>query len=295
MKVQSLSVSVPCGCPNKCPFCVSKMRDIDEHCNMFNKKNINQRLLAETMIMTRMNFARDNDCNTIILTGTGEPTTNMNFLKDFGYWNKSLDKPFRWIELQTSGVNINDDSLIFLRDIVGVNTISLSCVDIAEDRINRNIMGLPESTYNMYSLCKKIKAAKLNLRISLNMTYVLNDFDIDDIFYRLEELGANQVTFRKLYTSTKIDKDKTEQDLWIEEHDCSDDKYVEIINYIKAYGRRLETLPFGAVRYSCENISTVIDDDCMATNEDNDTLKYLILDTDCHLYTKWNDKGSLLF
>ena len=58
--------------------------------------------------------------------------------------------------------------------------------------------------------------------------------------------------------------------------------------------RSLERLPFGALRYSVDGISTVVDDDCM-NQEVKDTLKYLILRPDCKLYTKWDDAGSLLF
>lgn len=291
MNVQSLSICVPCGCPNKCPFCVSRMRDAKVGRNMLKYNNCEDRSLAERMILDRMNFARDNDCNTVILTGTGEPMTNVEFLKDFGHWNKTLDKPFRWIEIQTSGVNMNRNTIIFLRDVVGVNTISLSCVDILSDSNNRSIMGLPEKTKRFSSLCKMIKDAKVNLRISLNMTDVLNDYELDDIFFRLKDLGANQVTFRELYTSGN----DLEQDQWISEHNCSSEKLIEFIMYIKENGRALEPLPFGAIRYSCNKISTLIDNDCMSKNENNDAIKYLILNTDCHLYTKWDDESSLLF
>ena len=68
--------------------------------------------------------------------------------------------------------------------------------------------------------------------------------------------------------------------------------YIEA--YIKDHGIKLETLPFGATRYAIGNISTVIDDDCMAVNTEKN-LKYLILREDGRLYTHWNSKGSLLF
>lgn len=58
--------------------------------------------------------------------------------------------------------------------------------------------------------------------------------------------------------------------------------------------RFLETLEFGSKRYAVKDMSVVVDEDCMAT-EAKEALKYLILRPDCHLYTKWDEKGSLLF
>jgi hypothetical protein len=57
---------------------------------------------------------------------------------------------------------------------------------------------------------------------------------------------------------------------------------------------KLETLPFGASKYSRYGIGLVVDEDCMAT-EAKDVYKYLILREDGHLYSRWNDKGSLIF
>jgi hypothetical protein len=41
-------------------------------------------------------------------------------------------------------------------------------------------------------------------------------------------------------------------------------------------------------------MSVVVDDDCMSTEVKED-VKYLILQPNCKLYTKWDDEGSLLF
>ena len=63
---------------------------------------------------------------------------------------------------------------------------------------------------------------------------------------------------------------------------------------VKDYGTPLELLPLGARKYSYMGISTVLDDDCMS-KEENQVIRYLILRENCKLYTKWDDKASLLF
>lgn len=41
-------------------------------------------------------------------------------------------------------------------------------------------------------------------------------------------------------------------------------------------------------------MSTVLDEDCMS-EEAKESVKYLILRPNCKLYSKWDDKGSLVF
>lgn len=45
----------------------------------------------------RLEFARDNGCNTVMLTGDFRTTTKRNFLQRFGTMNASLPSPF-WVD-----------------------------------------------------------------------------------------------------------------------------------------------------------------------------------------------------
>ena len=105
----------------------------------------------------------------------------------------------------------------------------------------------------------------------------------------------NQITFRVLYESEVDDKFGVNE--WIRQHRVKTDFVARTNLYIIENGRRLERLPFGAWRYSVDGMSVVVDDDCMSTEEKDETelVKYLILQPNCRLYTKWDDEGSLLF
>ncbi|NPV13191.1 MAG: radical SAM protein [Ignavibacteria bacterium] len=303
MKIQSLSIVVPTNkCVNNCPYCVSKTHDNDYKDEFQCGKNPR----FERDYIERLSFAKDNGVNIIILTGTGEALQNKKFLNKFATWNTSLKSPFYIIELQTTGVMLDDETLEFLRDQVRVKTISLSVSDLFDNENNLNIIGVTEKLrFNLDELCKKIKEYDFNLRISLNvlnniekLLFIDNDtdfkYDFNKLFLRLKELGVDQVTFRKLWKSNN----NNNIDKWIEENSSDTNSFFTFLKaYIREKGKLLGRLTFGALQYEMcgENgISTVIDEDCMA-DEVKDTFKYLILRENGKLYTKWDSKASLIF
>jgi len=240
----------------------------------------------------RLEFARDNGCNTAILTGNGEPQQNRRFLTDFGLFMMLLERPFRNIEMQTTGVLLDEPYLRFLRNHVGVSTISLS-ISSFHWPTNSEFNGMPEKLQvRLTTLCHQIKKYDFNLRLSINLTSDFDQMETKHIFLGCkEDFGADQVTFRVLYQSEGKD---TSQDKWIEENAAKADTVDGIKNYIKTNGVALERLEFGQTRYSVHGMSVVLDDDCMS-KEVKESLKYLILRPDCKLYSKWDDKASLIF
>ena len=293
MNIQSLSIVVPThGCMNQCKFCVSRMHK-EEYQDLISSNNYFHR----ESYKNRMAFARDNGCNTVMLTGQGEPQQNMKFIADFAKMNSELTMPFRNIEIQTTGANIDVYTLNCLRND-GVTTISLSVSCLNNNKINSDIINGGHTPIDLKWLCSKIKEFGFNLRLSLNVTkwiflYEEPNGEYESIFeYCSNILGADQVTFRKMYT----DGSDTPQTKWIEDNNVKTSKYFEGLNdYILKNGRYLDTLEYGSMRFSVMGMSTVVDEDCMAKSEEKKTLKYLILRPNCKLYTQWDDKGSLLF
>ena len=172
MTIQSLSVVVPNkGCVNACKFCVSRMRDEEDkevYENMITGKNLYFHLYMKDFL-ERLQFARDNGCNTVILTGDSEPQQNWEFLKLFGIFNQMLPNPFKKIELQTSGTGLDDAYLFFLRHHVGVTTMALSLSHIYDNDINATINGTPRKLkVDINHLCWRIKTYRFNLRLCLN-------------------------------------------------------------------------------------------------------------------------------
>jgi len=293
MDLRSLSIAVPTkgcgqngkGCLNACKFCVSSM-DENVYPNLIESYDI----IHERDYLNRIEFCLERNFEALILTGTGEPLLNMNFMNKVAYWNKVTRKPFRWIEIQTSGITLNDEKLKFLRHILGVTTISLSLSNMFDSGINAETNQTPENLrFFIEDLCAKIKENGFNLRLSLNMWKCYDGVHPEVIFKRAKDLGANQITFRMLYTSGQ---DDLPQNKWIKDNLYRDKDILD--SYITSQGTKLETVSFGATRYDINGISTLLDQDCMVTHPVND-VRYLVLRPDCHLYTRWNTPGSILF
>jgi len=293
VKIQSLSVVVPNQkCINNCAFCVSKM-----HCDVY-KNQMNDNLpffdLYLRDYLKRLEFARDNGCNTVMLTGNSEPQQNRKFLTYFGMFMQMMDRPFRWIEMQTTGSRIDQNYLRFLRNHVGVNLISLSVSSLDDDE-NNAIIGTPENgTVSLDWLCSEIKRYDFGLRLSLNLTDCFDKYadNPETLFKACKDLGADQVTLRVLYSAGT----DTPQDQWITAHAARKKTVQSLENAVDYTGRILGKLPHGATKYSLDGLCVVIDADCMdkATKTDED-YKYLILQPDCKIYSQWDDPASLVF
>jgi hypothetical protein len=190
-----------------------------------------------------------------------------------------------------SGTTLDENYCRFLRNTVWVNTISLSLSSIFSSRVNADInQTKPEHEIDIDTVCAMIKKYDFTLRLSLNMSDVYNEWSAKEIFERAKQLGANQITFRILYTSGK----DTPEDKWIIKNNVHKDVMDEIYGYIINNGRILGTLPFGATQYSVDGVSVVIDNNCM-NGSPGSVQKYMILRQDCRLYSQWSDKASLIF
>lgn len=307
MNIQTISIVVPTkGCVNKCPFCVSRMHE-NNYENSFD----------EFQITKRLKWAIMNGVNTCIFTGTGEALQNYHFLGRVADIFRKMDYPFPNVEFQTTGVMLSefDDNIrgetgeqypgyynINILKELGVNTISLSVSDVFEDINNLEIIGVSEKLkFYLNELIPFLKNNGFNIRLSLNMLKKYDKFLPSEIIGRCKFLGADQITFRKMYS----DNDKSEQSNWVEKNKCSDQTIFNITNYIEdsyddegylveGEGTFLYQLPFGASVYSIDGMSTVIDNDCMS-KENNESLKYCILRENGKLYAQWDDEGSLIF
>jgi len=310
MNIQSLSIVVPTKnkCINHCKFCVSRT-----HTNPYNDvisalikpnfKEFNTSLARRHALdkiiskdsqyykdyFNRLQFARDNGCNTVVLTGTGEPIQNPQFLDFFSEINSRLTSPFKSIELQTTGVLLDKSNLTHLRRI-GVTTISFSISNIVDNLRNLELIGCAKSTeFNVFDKIALAKELDFNIRLSINLVNDFDNYSPKAIIDRCKFLGADQVTFRKLYKS----ESNSEIDKWIDEN-ASKHFYNAIVEYVKTSYRLLTILPFGANLYDIDEMSICVDDDCMAS-EIKDTYKYLVLRENAKLYFRWETKSSLVF
>ena len=298
MNVQSMSICVPAmKCYNNCTYCCSKMHggDYENIYGQLDKFDDYAKALRNAL-----EFARDNGCNTVILTGNNEPQQDTNFLKIFALVNQTLTKPFRNIEMQTSGALVDDKMLYFLKHTVGITTMAVSTSCIDDPAINLSMVRSCDKKLNLGKLYTKIKSYGFNLRVCLNMNDQIiasgNTISekVDNIFNICTEKKADQITFRKLWSS---DETGAEEKKWIDENVTSitDDLIDEMKKRVKEAGKHLGVLEFGASQYDYMGFSIVIDEDSMAQDSNKQAIKYLIFRPDGHLYSRWDSKASRLF
>lgn len=287
MKIQSLSVCVPSPngkCVNDCRFCVSHMRNDNYPVNN-----------DEEALRDRLGFAFKNGCNTVVYTGQCEPIQNKDFMKMVSR-NIAYMRPYGIIqEIQTTGVILDDNNLKFLKDI-GINTISLS-VSSFSDPVNENIIRPVSEViyYPIRELCQRIEDKNFNLRLSLNMTDAM-DISPEGLFDICKVYGANQVTLRLMYN----DDGSNEQSEYVKNFCLKEKDLYKFYDFIMARGKPLERLPFGAIKYSYNEMGIVVDMSCMhqdgpSLDRETELYRYLILRPNMKLYSRWDDKGSLVF
>lgn len=292
---QSLSVCVPGkACVNKCSYCVACMHTA-EYRNQMDENLPSYDLYFEDYVK-RMCFAKENDVNIMMITGDIEPLQNRHFLQTLALINKYVLPArgcgsFNWIELQTSGVLFDRDYARFLRNTVGVSVFSLSLASF-DDTQNNSIQHTGKDVC-IEEVCKTAKEYDFTLRLSLNMNRQLWESvgeSIEEIFQTAKRLGADQLTFRKLY----VEGDNP-QSQWIKRNAVDDSVFDKINEYIVKNGRLMGVLPYGYHQYSVGGISVVVDQDCMNEGRSQkETSKYFVLRPDCKLYDGWQ-KEDIIF
>ena len=276
-------------CWNNCPFCVSRM-----HSEEYGKSIIQPNHEIPQSYLDRMQFVRDEGCNSMIITGTAEPQQNMGFIADLLRANRKLRTPFYNITLQTTGSNLEDYDLAGLAGL-GLTTISLS-ISSPDPQRNAEIIGMPKKTIRNYRyIACAAKEAGLVTRASVNLSeefdkwFPTNFWHPIRFFHWALSNHFDQITFRALYADGDSDQAK-----WIAAHPFPEEKLEEIRYYIQTEGTPIMRLPYGLMKYSVHGVSTVLDDDCMSKDQIDD-LKYAILRPNGHLYSRWDDTGSLIF
>lgn len=290
INIQSLSMIVPpkpgeC-CLNRCVFGVC-YQNRNRYENKVEEATPDQKMYIWEDYVQRLEIVKTQGTDTVIITGDIEPMGNEDFISWFGFINKNvLSNPFKIIELQTAGNKLNERSLSWLRNTIGVKTISLSLSSF-DDEINAELTRNKEKI-KIKELCDLIISFGFNLRLSLNLNSVgfkLKD-SVDngsDYVKKAKELNAHQVTLRYLYE----DGSETKTAKWVRENRYNSTTINSLCHWIKIVAEKVGVLPYGADLYSYEGMSIAIDNDCMSKDAGKD-IKYLVLGPDAKLYRDWN-------
>lgn len=299
MKIQSLSVVVPNrACINHCASCPSRMHDNNYPVLLDKMRPDFDQHLKD--YLKRLEFARDNGCNTLMLTGTSEPQQNREFLTWFGMMMQMMETPFRSIEMQCTGALLNNNYLQFLQRHVGITMMALSVFSLDPEENTAIISPPKHMMLDPFNIAASIKAQGMGLRMCLNLTDYFDRFEKNPAaLFSLMRVGfgADQLTLRVLYASEPDEKGcESPESKWVREHAAGVETVKALTAYVKSNGSLLGRLPYGADKYGLEGMSVVVDGDSMGKESDDvDSYKYLILRPNCRLYSSWDDTGSLVF
>jgi len=291
MKAQSLSINLNGPCNATCPFCISALTwHPDEHGNDKLLDNLDKAL----------NFAKYHNVDTVLITGSGEPTLNKNLIQIIQQiYQSGIPK----IELQTNGTQIYDNDQIEIMRNQGLTHISLS---IASTNVQNNnkIMGLNEN-FNYINFIQKSNNLDIITRISINIiaNEWTNNKNIKQTFnnwcQNLYDVGAKQLTIREVGIPKKPinNIEKSKQILqFTSENQKLEKKYHIISNIykeIKKSGTKLMEFSYGTMTYDYQGLSVCLAS-CMTDNTKQNKIRSFILQPDGHIYHSWNFKGSIL-
>ena len=270
MKATNLSISIPnYGCKKNCPYCISKMTG-------YVKKDL--RLFHRNLNKVK-SIAKQAEVSSISFTSKGEVLGSTESMKVFSEIASTFTDEFA-CEIQTNGDHLTEDIVNFLYH-AGIDTIAIS-IDKFDD-IDR-----------LKPIFDSINSYGLTIRLTVNLlpsTY--NHYPVD-YFQKCKDYNIQQISFRTITTpnfsevvDTKVGKKAYN---WIKENVSQERTRLFIesyASYIKEHGREIRRLPYGAVLYNVEGVSTTHFEYCIQDENGTDDIRSLIYYEDGHLATTW--------
>jgi len=271
VKAQVLTISIPnYGCDKSCPFCVSKMTGCIPPDTAMMKRNVPK-------VKTVARAAR---VGSVLLTGKGEPCRNMASVREFVF--SFRDFP---VELQTNGrvLDADPDMLAVLSDL-GLDVLAVSVNSLGELQGFRGLFG-------------RVRKLGLTSRATVNLTpEAMTDSFVDYVHYA-GLCSVDQLSFRTITVPSGTDP-ADPRAVWIRENVVLDTvrNWMAGMSFeLKAQGRVVRRLPYGAVLYDYRGLSVTHFDYCIQDSHGEDDVRSLIFQEDGHLYTTWNSRASRLF
>lgn len=287
LTITPLYISVPGEkCKTACAYCASRRYPLDQH-SCLDEESPRYSLCHQSYI-SRMAFARDDaKCNALFIVGDCAPQNNRAFLERIAIINKQLHRPYRIIELTTSGKGLNKEYLYFLRSIADITTIDLN-VAAFDDVYNQELAGMTEGDkVELSSLVKNIRDFTFNLHMHV---YLSTHFDVYQSnpkqFFEdcKNKYGAQYLS---IHYAPPADE-------WLVNKQTNKETYRILLDYIRKNGVSLENrvrTPNKDV-YSWKDMIVILHEPSTAPTTPPNSL---ILKPDGHLYKQWDNKSSLIF
>jgi molybdenum cofactor biosynthesis enzyme MoaA len=286
-------------CDAACPFCISHISGILETGAKIPK--VNWRNFDKAC-----RLAQINGVSTVLITGKGEPTLYPNQITEF---LENLEKyNFPLLEIQTNGIRLekffdtpfkNEEGATlnfewYLKKwySLGLNTISISVVHYDKEK-NKSIYTPKNEYMDLENLIEKLHNIGYSVRLScvIMKDYIDNVEEVKKMISFAKNNKVEQLTLRKITSDN--DAEELEIKQYCDSHLVPNENLNQIINFLNTNGKKLMTLPHGAVIYDV-NKQNVCLTDCIMINPEKDDIRTLIFFPDGHLRYNWEYGGAIL-
>ena len=284
MKATSLSINLCGGCNARCPFCIASATWKTGFRN-------NKRL--ERSLGKALDYARYHNVDTVLITGSGEPTMHRRLVLRIAREARRLGIPA--VELQTNGALLAQDPA-YLGELSGhgVTTVALSVASVDAARS----AGLMEIELDYMDLVQRLDRLGFLCRVSLNL--VRHDLDVlpaqlGQYADSLARRGVRQLTLRQLGVPDRPEQtpEASERIAWVEQQRMPEAQVALLETRVVEYGEPLRSLSYGARVYDFHDLSVVVTT-CMSESMEEEEIRSFILQPDGHIYHSWNFRGSVL-
>ncbi len=284
MRATSLSINLCGGCNARCPFCIASATW---------KTGISTNKRLERSLDKALDYGRYHDVDTVLITGSGEPTLHRRLVLRIAREARRVGIPA--VELQTNGALLAEDPT-YLGELSGhgVTTIALSVASVDPARSAE----LMEIDLDYLDLAQRLDRLGFLCRVSLNL--VRQDSDrlpgyLGQYADLLASKGVRQLTLRTLGVPDRPEEsaEAAERIAWVREHGMPEEDVDALQQQIIDGGEPLRQLSYGARVYDFHDLSVVIAT-CMSDTQREEEIRSFILQPDGHVYHSWNFRGSVL-
>jgi molybdenum cofactor biosynthesis enzyme MoaA len=284
MKATSLSINLYGGCDARCPFCIASATW---------KTGVRSNRRLETALPKALDYARYHGVDTVLVTGSGEPTLHRGLVLRVAREARRLGIPA--IELQTNGAAIAADPT-YLGELAGhgFTTVALSVASVESAR-SAEIMGID---LDYLDLAADLDRLGFLCRVSLNLQVgdraALRD-GLPDFAERLAAHGVRQLTLRELGVPERPEggDEAADKIAWVRANALPAADVERLEREVVEHGSRLRSLSYGATVYDYHGLSVVVTT-CMSDRTSVEEIRSFILQPDGHVYHSWNYRGSVL-
>lgn len=195
------------------------------------------------------------------------------------------------VELQTSGLHLNEDNLAYWREC-GLHTLALSCVSF-DGEINSRIMSKSGLTWDIPSIIRTARPMHYLIRVAVIMCK--GGVDSMDAFLAAvtaaQKAGVHQLTFRKMGTAETIDsKGGKKIAKWIKNNNTDQFLPRKILEYLDEKGSDRQIVPWATI-YSFKGMRIGVTEHM--NRPDMDIARHGVLQPDGRLYGDWEGKVIL--